>query len=92
MTLVAHKTSQSPKTQVAKTLIDTFKEPDRSIRKGYLNVSTINGLVFQLFLVIRVDLWGILNAMPKSPGFKVCCSKTIWSEGGKSRCGRHELL
>ncbi|KAM7322927.1 hypothetical protein ACRRTK_018432 [Alexandromys fortis] len=62
MTLVAHKTSQSPKTQVAKTLIDTFKEPDRNIRKGCLNVSTINGLMFQLFLVIKVDLWGILNA------------------------------
>lgn len=35
-----------------------------------MNVSAINGLMFQLFLVIKVDLRGILNVMPKSPGFK----------------------
>lgn len=69
---------------MAKILIDTFKEPDRSIRKGYLNVSTINGLMFQLFLVIKVDLLGLLNAMPKPPGFKVLAVQKQFGVKGES--------
>lgn len=69
---------------MAKILIDTFKEPDRSIRKGYLNVSTINGLMFQLFLVIKVDLLGLLNAVPKPPGFKVLAVQKQFGVKGES--------
>lgn len=69
---------------MAKILIDTFKEPDRSIRKGYLNVSTINGLMFQLFLVIKVDLLGLLNTMPEPPGFKVFAVQKQFGVEGES--------